>query len=64
MPDAAGRQGLKPLSATCPCYRCRLLLGFAYADRDSKDRDVSASCPAKSRSGRFDGSEMSIDSLG
>ena len=42
MPDAAGRQALKPLSATCPCYRCRLLLGFAYADRDSKDRDVSA----------------------
>jgi len=42
MPDAAGRQGLKPLSATCPCYRCRLLLGFAYADRDSKDGNVSA----------------------
>jgi hypothetical protein len=42
VPDAAGRQGLKPLSATCPCYRCRLLLGFAYADRDSKGRNVSA----------------------
>jgi len=31
VPDAAGRQGLKPLSATCPCYRCRLLLGLATA---------------------------------